>query len=181
MERAYQGHPGKDEDQPHDDRAENTPEQDLVLVDGGDGEIGEDQEKNEEVVYAERLLNQIPGQELERGLGAAPEVDPQAYQQGQDDPEGSPEQRFLDADNMSFALEDLQVQDQHDDDENNEASYDRDFARYRYFVHALFVTGPQREEPCTASDRFTGNGVSHLETASKPWVGRSIRSKLPWS
>ena len=51
--------PQGDENCPHDQGADNAPEKDFVLVEGGDPEVGEDQEKDEHVVDAQGLLDQV--------------------------------------------------------------------------------------------------------------------------
>ena len=65
MEEVQQSDAAGDEDDAHDDRPEDAPEEDLVLMDGRDGEIVEDQQENEEVV--DWLLNQYPHLQIEPG------------------------------------------------------------------------------------------------------------------
>ena len=59
-----------DHDGPHDQRAEDAPEQHLVLIQRRHGEIGEQQREHEHVVHAQRFLDEIAGEELQR-LGRA--------------------------------------------------------------------------------------------------------------
>ena len=62
--------PEGDHDRPHDERAEDAPEQHLVLVLRRHREVGEQQREDEDVVHAQRLLDEVTGEELQRLLGA---------------------------------------------------------------------------------------------------------------
>src|SRR5690606_35075593 len=70
-----------DEDGTHDERADDAPEEDAVLVGGGHGEGGEDQEENEDVIDAERLLDQVAGGPFEAFFAALEDVDADVEQQ----------------------------------------------------------------------------------------------------
>src|SRR5512140_888979 len=65
----------RDQRGPHDQRAENPPEEYAMLVLLRDLEIGEDDDEDEDVVDAQRLLDQVAGEEFESGLLSAPVVD----------------------------------------------------------------------------------------------------------
>ena len=53
----------------HDEGAENSPNQHAVLRFSGDAEIAEDQNKNKNVIDAERILDDVTGQKIETRLG----------------------------------------------------------------------------------------------------------------
>lgn len=57
-----------DEDRPHDERAENSPEQHFVLIFLRDLEILKNKVKHEDVVDAQGFLDDVPGEELKSGL-----------------------------------------------------------------------------------------------------------------
>ncbi len=62
--------PTEDEDGAQRERAEDAPEQDAVLVTGGDRERGEDDRPDEHVVDAERLLDHVAAEVLTERLTA---------------------------------------------------------------------------------------------------------------
>src|ERR1700687_1450515 len=63
----------RDEDRAHEERAQDSPEQYLVLVDRRHLEETEDQEKDKEVVDTQREFDDVSGDELQRGRAAVPE------------------------------------------------------------------------------------------------------------
>ena len=73
MELIDERHAGKNECGSHDERADDTPEQHPVLVLTWHPEIGEQHQENEQVVHAQRQLNQVASDKLKRRLPTAPE------------------------------------------------------------------------------------------------------------
>ena len=71
----------------------------------------EDQ-KDEEVVHREGLLDQIPGKKLHAGFWAHCVHDKAVESQSQTDPDSAPAERFLNADCMILAVKDAQIQGQ---------------------------------------------------------------------
>ena len=67
-----------DEQAAHDERAEDAPEQHAVLVLRRHGEVLEDQHDDEDVVDAERFLDQVAREERQRDLGVAKKASPAA-------------------------------------------------------------------------------------------------------
>src|SRR5664280_569489 len=61
-----------DEDGTHDQRAQDAPEQHVVLKVSRDAKIAEDEQKNEEVIDAKGLLDEVSRNELQRQLGVGP-------------------------------------------------------------------------------------------------------------
>src|SRR5690606_14137793 len=112
---------------PHEEGTEHAPEEDAVLVLLRDAEVAEDQDENEDVVDAERLLDQIARQELEPGLGAPEVVDPRAEGQRQEHPEDAPDRGLLDAHLVGFAVEDEEVEGKERQHERVEADPRPDF------------------------------------------------------
>ena len=64
VEPANQPHPGHNENPAHDQRPQDPPQQNLVLILGGHAEVAENQKKNEEIVHAERQFKNVTGDEL---------------------------------------------------------------------------------------------------------------------
>src|SRR5438874_13626734 len=58
-------------DAAHDQRPDDSPDQSAMLSHRRDAEVGEDQNENENVVNAERVLDHVAGQKFERLLWAA--------------------------------------------------------------------------------------------------------------
>ena len=67
--------PGSDENGAHDQGAQNSPEQDLVLVDGRHLKETENEQEDEEVVDAEREFDDVSGHELQHRRATVPEKD----------------------------------------------------------------------------------------------------------
>ena len=99
--------PADDEDGAHHQRAQDAPEQHLVLKVSRYAEVAKDQQKDEQIINAERLLDQVAGDELQRKLGSStaraanhrvPEkVDEHREARGQRDPDQRPADRFAEA------------------------------------------------------------------------------------
>src|SRR6202022_3962382 len=68
VETVNQPDAGANKNTSHDERAQNSPEQHPVLLLFGDGEIAEDEQENKQIVYAERELEYVSGEKLERHL-----------------------------------------------------------------------------------------------------------------
>src|SRR6266516_4932 len=80
----------QNKDRAHDQSADNSPEEHFVLVFAGNAEIAKNQEKHEKIVYAQRKLDGIAGNELQRGNAAMPEIDDRRERSRQNDPHGAP-------------------------------------------------------------------------------------------
>src|ERR1700722_6832595 len=64
-----------DESGAHDQRPQNSPEENFVLVLGWNLKEAENQQKHEQVVDAQRKLDHVSGDELQRGRPPVPEID----------------------------------------------------------------------------------------------------------
>src|SRR6185503_15735439 len=115
-----ESHAGHDEHGAHDEGSQNSPEQDLVLMDGGHMEEAENQQEHEEVIDAERKLDDVSGDKLERGGATVPEENHHREDDGQGDPHCAPGQGFAKLYGVGAAMEHTQVEHQHGEDEKIE-------------------------------------------------------------
>jgi len=130
VESIEQGDSGSDENCAHDDGAENSPEQDLVLQVGGNLEISEDEEENEKIVDTESFFDQVASYEFERELTVgmrqvsghtmAVEVQQDGESAGKGDPKRGPTEGLAHADGVRLAIEYAEVEHQHYDHEGYE-------------------------------------------------------------
>src|SRR6266542_3278977 len=181
VEAVEQGHTRRNEDATHDDRAEDAPQQRLALELLRNLEDAEDQQEEEKIVDAERLLDEIGGGELQgetavRDCAArhllAVEVDQDAEAGGHSHPEHGPEQGRAQAHGLSLALQEPQIQPEHENDENKEKDPEQQIVGT---VHAGFPSPPMAPTSLTfhahhvavARPTSANNGGAH----SKPAVG----------
>ena len=117
----------RDHDGAHDERTQDAPLEDPRLELGRHREVLEDQEEDEEVVHAERQLDDVPRVVLERGLRtlAHPEEHPEEERQGHQP--GAPAQRLPEREDVRLPVQDSEVEDQEADDEDAEADPDGRF------------------------------------------------------
>lgn len=105
----------------HDEGTEDAPEEDFVLVARWDGEVGEEQGDDEDVIDAEGFLDDVAGEEFE-GFVIAHEVpDAEIEGEGEGDPDEGPGDGLFDGDDVAFAIKDAKVERQHDEDKDVEA------------------------------------------------------------
>src|SRR5437588_8027154 len=71
----------------HHQRANDSPDQSAMLCQRWDAEVGEDQNENENVIDAERVLDHVAGKEFERLVRAADFPDHQVEQERENDPD----------------------------------------------------------------------------------------------
>ena len=72
-------------------------------------EVAEDEDEDEDVVDAERVLDDVAGEEIERRLWRPSIPDEQIESEGERDPDGAPDGRFLDPNDVRLAIETDQV------------------------------------------------------------------------
>ena len=94
MKALDQADAGQNEDSARDQRAQDAPEQNAVLQFAGNAEESEDDQKDEQIVDAERQLDQIAGRELKTLRATVPEVNEDGECRGQSDPHRAPAQRL---------------------------------------------------------------------------------------
>jgi hypothetical protein len=105
--------PDGDHGATHDQRADDAPEEHPVLVLRGHGERREDQQEDEDVVDAERLLDKVAGRPFEPLLRALEVVDADIEGDGEADPHGAPCERFTPFNLVGVAVKDAQVERKH--------------------------------------------------------------------
>ena len=97
---------GKNEQRAHHKRSDHTVEQDLMLRLLGNLECPKDQHEHENVVDAERFLNQVSREECHSCLRSPSEVNINGEQQGKADPCCAFNERSAQRDFLRFAMED---------------------------------------------------------------------------
>src|SRR5690606_37620056 len=115
-------HPHEDHHAAHDDRAEDAPEEDPVLIEPGHREGLEDQRDDEEVVHRQALLDQIAGEEVDSLLGPQRQKDEAVEDQRERDPEDRPQQRFARRDHVGLAVEDPEIEREEDHDQDEKTN-----------------------------------------------------------
>src|SRR3989454_12120269 len=113
MKPADQSHAGKDEHCPHDERAQNPPEQNFVLLLVGYSEITEDHEEDEQGVHAERELDYVTCHELERGRPPVPEIEEHSKCASQVDPHHTPTEPIAKPNGVLSTMTNPHIQNQH--------------------------------------------------------------------
>ena len=132
-----QGHPHRDHEPAHEQRAQDPPEQNFMLVFGMHAEIGKDHDKNKDIVDAEGFFDQVAGQEHQGRLRAQVEVEPEVESQRYADPYPTPDQRLAHFDNVGFAVKHPEVQCQHDADDHTECHPGPN--RFRHSANSLRI------------------------------------------
>ena len=113
VERVEQDGPQRNHQAAHDQGAQDAPEKHPVLIGCWYTKEGEEQHKDEDVVNAEGLLDQIAREELQRRFRATEDVDPGVEDQRQCNPHGAPGQCLFDRTSMRFAMKHAQVKCEH--------------------------------------------------------------------
>src|SRR5690606_6570850 len=113
----------KNEYAPKNDRPEDTPEKDFVVVRLVHLEILQDEQDHEDVIHRQRVLGQVSREVLVRAFGAALIIyeDKYAEQRGNHHPEDRLIECRTGTDLACLLVEQAQVehQEQHDDDREN--------------------------------------------------------------
>jgi len=97
----------------HDHCAQNSPEQNFVLILRRHPEITEHQEKDKKVIDAERKLYDISRHKLERRGMAAPEVEQHSKPAGQPNPNQAPCHRFPKPDGVGAPMKNPEIEGEH--------------------------------------------------------------------
>src|SRR5712692_4734260 len=103
-------------------RAQYAPKEHPVLVSGVDMEIREDQQKNEDVVYAEGFFNQVAGEKFEAGSAPVREENPDSKSYRQRHPCRAFERRLANRNRMGAPVEQPQIEQQ----DHRHANIERD-------------------------------------------------------
>ena len=89
---------------------------------GGNGEVPEDDDEDKDVVHAQGILDDVAGQEFQGALGAKPEVEQDVEGNGQTDPGQDPAEGLAVTDFVRVAVEDAEIEREHEEDEEGEAN-----------------------------------------------------------
>ena len=113
--------PGDDHGGPEDERTEDAPKEHAVLIGRGHGEVGEQHRKNEDVIHAQRVFDDVAGGELQSRLrpGEIPKADVEEH--GEGDPRDRPAAGFAKRNDVRLPVEDAEVEREHAEDEDVEA------------------------------------------------------------
>ena len=126
-EAADDGDAEREEDAAEDQGAHDAVEQHPVLVGARDLEVAEDQGEDEQVVDAQRLLEQPGRRVLDAGGGAEDGEDDATEGDGEADPEGAPPGGLPEADDVLAAVgEQVDQQGDHDGDGERRPQPERD-------------------------------------------------------
>jgi hypothetical protein len=117
VELSNQSDSRQDENCAHDQRAQNSPKQNFVLMNRGNLEVAKDEKEDKKIIDTKGELNHVSGDELQCGSAPVPKVNNNREDGGQRDPHGAPEQSFTEFHNVGTTVEDSQVEDQHHQDE----------------------------------------------------------------
>src|SRR4029453_594545 len=83
MEILKQSSAGSDKNRSHEQRADNPPKKNSMLIDGRGREVLKDHEKDEEIIDAEGFFDDITGEKFESFLLSPNKVDSEVKNQGQ--------------------------------------------------------------------------------------------------
>ena len=83
MKILQQGGAGGDKDRSHEQRADNSPEENPMLIDRRSREILKNHKKNEEIIDAKGFFDDIAGEKFESFVLSPNKVDSQVKNQGQ--------------------------------------------------------------------------------------------------
>ena len=95
-----------DKQSPHDNRAENTPEQDAVLVNARNADAGKDNRHHEDIVHWQALLDQKAGKIFHSLISAFFIPDKNAEQKPRADIGDADPKRMRKTGNFIFAVKD---------------------------------------------------------------------------
>src|SRR5580692_10730898 len=101
------------EDAPHHQGTDDSPEQYFVLVLRSDAKVAENQEEDKEIIDAKRKFNHVTGDELHGGRVPIPRINQHSECAGQTNPEQAPGQRLTKFHRMARPLQEAQVDRQH--------------------------------------------------------------------
>ncbi len=81
-------------------------------------EVLKDHQENEEIIHAQRFLDDVTCQKFERLLLSPAEENTQIENHRQRDPNHAPDRGFLDGDSVSFAVKDAEIEGKHAQDKD---------------------------------------------------------------
>jgi hypothetical protein len=133
----------------HHERAQNSPEQKAMLVACIDTKELEDQKKYENVVYAERFLNEVAGEKLKSRSAPVREEYPKSKGNGKRDPDGALQSSFTQVNRVRAAVEYAKVKQQEKHNAGMEGGPERPRAHlgHAHFQTGYFEAGHWRKKP----------------------------------
>ena len=120
VEAIDEGDAGKDEEGTKKESSDDAPEKGGELSFFGDGEIGEENGEDKNVIHAEGEFDNVAGKEFHGGLGAEGEGDDHTKGQSEGDPAGGGLERAAKIDGAGVAMEKDQVGSEEGEDEGSE-------------------------------------------------------------
>ncbi len=109
MKRLQQLHSRQHEYRAHHQSATAPPETRLYVAIGRHAERLEDQQKDKNIVHAERFFHEITGEKFQAHLRSLRKIDPEVEKQRNGNPRRAFQQRFPQADRVRFAMKHAQV------------------------------------------------------------------------
>src|SRR5262245_65995984 len=109
MEAVNQSHATGYENAARDQRTDDPPEQNLVLIGGINPKVAKQHKEDEKVIDAERFLNQVAGGELQGLLLALPKQKKDGKGGGERNPERAPGNGLLEADDVGSAMKQAEL------------------------------------------------------------------------
>ena len=113
--------PGDDHGGSEDERTEDAPKEHAVLIGRRHGEVGEQHRKNENVIYTQRVFDDVAGGEFQSRPRPSEIPNADVEEHGESDPRDRPAARFAKRNDMRLPVEDAEVEREHAEDENVEA------------------------------------------------------------
>ena len=117
---------GEDHGRAQDERAENPPKKDAMPIARWDSEVTEKEREDEDIVHAERNLDEVSGEKLQRrllprlysGVRTDPaEINAEIEKEREARPDAGPRQRLRQSYRVRLAMKDAQVQRKHRENE----------------------------------------------------------------
>ena len=120
VEAIDEGDAGKDEEGAKKESSDDAPEEGREVGFFGDGEIGEENGEDKNVIYTEGEFDNVAGKEFHGGLGTEAEGNDHTKGQGEGDPAGGGLERSAKIDGAGVAMEKDQVGREEREDEWSE-------------------------------------------------------------
>jgi hypothetical protein len=117
-----------------------------MLRDGGNAKAGEDQNKNENVIDAERVFDDITGQKIERSVGAAQFPDQQIEEKRKHHPDGGALRGGAHAQGAVAPLETDEIDNQRDENACIECNPKPNARRHRCTVSCHEPCGNRKQQ-----------------------------------
>ena len=104
VEALHQRDPEPDHGAAHEERADDSPHQHAMLILPAHLEVGKNENEDEDVVDAERIFDDVAGEEIERCLRPFQVPDEEIKAERKEDPDEAPDGGFANADDVGLAI-----------------------------------------------------------------------------